>query len=70
MHDSFTFCTQTTGKNVAYNLKITHTALEGPTLYGSTAAPTSSVHRATMLVLMVKNKVSLKMHDANPNENQ
>lgn len=56
IHGNFTCHTQITGINVAYHLKITHTAFEGPTLYGSIAS-TSSVHRATMVVLMVKNKV-------------
>jgi hypothetical protein len=48
--DSFTFCTQIAGTDTAYNLKIAHTTLEGPTLHvrGSSAALTSSVHRATM----------------------
>jgi hypothetical protein len=57
--DSFTFCTQIAGTDIAYNLKITYTALEGPALYGNSAAVTSSVHRATMLVLTVNNKVTV-----------
>jgi hypothetical protein len=51
--NSFIFCTQIAGTDIAYNLKIAHTALEGRTLYGSSAALTSSVHRATMQVLTV-----------------
>ena len=69
--DSFTFCTQIAGTDIAYNLKITYTALEGPALYGSSATLTSSVHRATMLVLMMNNKVTVsKCMMPVPTENQ
>jgi len=40
--DSFTLCTQIAGTDIAYNLKITYTALEGPAFYGNSAALTSS----------------------------